>query len=156
MIKSLNCKTRIKYGYTVLHICFAVLVHITNLNFSYTKITRIPKFLDPHKIFLDTSRADEPVKDANASSFVICTAGPSPSERLLAHHGARAFFVIVDITSCVTEFIGGSEEGCAGRREAGRFNTIISLGNLKKLIRNAHSASKAYSVVLSIISNVFS
>ena len=83
------------------------------------------EILHPHKVFLDAPRANEPIKDADTSSLVVRPASTGTTERLLTHDGASAFFVVVDITSGITEFIGCGEEGFTVRGKAVRSAVLL-------------------------------
>jgi len=82
------------------------------------QITGVPEFLDAHEVFLDASRTNKPIIEANTSSLVIRPTPPRSAERLLSHNSARAFFVIVYIACCISEFVGCRKEGCTRGREA--------------------------------------
>jgi hypothetical protein len=89
------------------------------------QVGRIVEILHPHKVFLDASRANEPIKNADTSSLVVRPASTGPAERLLTHDGACAFFVVVDITSGITEFIGCGQEGFTVRGKAVRSAVLL-------------------------------
>lgn len=76
------------------------------------QIARISKLLGPYKIFFDAPRTNEPIIYTDTSSFVICTTGPGATEGLLAYNGTCAFFIVVHVTSSISEFIRRGEEGC--------------------------------------------
>jgi hypothetical protein len=77
------------------------------------QIGRILKLLQPDKVLLDAPRADEPIKDAHAARLVVRPASARAAERLLAHGGARAFFVVVHVAGCVAQDVCGADEGLA-------------------------------------------
>lgn len=112
--------------------------------------------LRAHKVLLDAPCAHEPIEDADASSLVVRPAGPRTTERLLAHHSTSAFLVVVNVSSSIAEPIGGGEEGLALGSKAIResHQRCITEEILGK--KTYIAPVKAYSVVVSIKSKVFS
>jgi hypothetical protein len=96
-------------------------LHLLLLSASTTllhQITGIYVVLQAHKVLLDAARADEPVEDADTARFVVRAAPPSTAEGLLPDDGARAFFVVVDISRSVAERIGRLDQCSAVGGEA--------------------------------------
>ncbi|KAF8219090.1 ALDH-like protein, partial [Tricholoma matsutake] len=112
------------------------------------QIRRIPNLLQPHKILLDTPRTNKPIKNTHTPRFIIRSAPARTSERLLAHHCARALVIVVDVASDVAKPGGPCEEGLAGGGETGHglgggyIYTFVRRGGMKTYI----APVRAYSV----------
>lgn len=88
-----------------------------NQNFPLTaslhQIRRVPKVLQSHEILLDAPGANEPIKNTDAPSLIIRAACSRTAERLLAYDSACTFFIVVHVSGCVTELVGGEKESTA-------------------------------------------
>jgi len=84
------------------------------------------EILQPNKVFLDAPSANKSIKDTNTPSFIIRPTSACTTERLLAYHGTCTFFVIVYITSRVTQFVGCSKECVTVCSENGSCKSVCS------------------------------
>jgi hypothetical protein len=75
------------------------------IHLSSNQIRRIPKFLQPNKVLLDTARAHESVEDRNAPCFVVGSTCASATEWLLTDNRARALIIVVHIASGIAQFV---------------------------------------------------
>lgn len=112
--------------------------------------------LHAHKVLLDAPCADEPVEDTDASSLVVRPTAARTTERLLAHHSTSAFLVVINVSGSIAEPVGGGEKCLALGGEAIRESHQRWITE-KTLDEKTYIAPvKAYSVVVSIKSRVFS
>ena len=89
------------------------------------QVTRILELLEGHEAFLDRPGADKPIKERDATCFVIGTTSASSTKRLLSYDRPSALFVVINIPRGVTKLArcfleNGSILGKAG--------TIINTG----------------------------
>jgi hypothetical protein len=130
--------------------------HITANNPS-NQIRRIPHLLQPHKILLDTPRTHKPIKDTHTPRLVVRPTPARPAEGLLPHHGARALVVVVYVAGGVAEAVGSGEEGLTVCSEAvGCWCQSQCWWWVESKWETYMAPVRAYSVVLSIKSSVFS
>ena len=81
---------------------------------SLHQIGRIPKAIfQIYKRVLDAPHTDKPRKNIHTACLVVRPARAGATKRLLSNDGARAFFVVVDVASCVAEARGCGEKGVA-------------------------------------------
>jgi len=65
----------------------------------------VMSLLDGQEFFLDTAGIDKPVKQIDATSFVVSPTSSRSSEGLLANNGASAFGVDVEVTGSASQLV---------------------------------------------------
>jgi hypothetical protein len=103
------------------------------------QIGGILELFQTDEILFDAPRANKAIENADATSFVVCTASPCATERLLADDCSSAFFVVVDITSRIAEAIGSGNQGLAIGGKAIGYKHLDSERKTKDLYSHAPS-----------------
>ena len=130
------------------------LVTITATSYTLHYLARIFELLEGHEAFLDRPGADEPIKERDATCFVVGTTRASSTKRLLSYHRSIALFVVINIPCGMTKparrFLeNGPILGKAGTNHEHGISTVKST--------NTYIAPvNAYSVVVSMSSMVLS
>ena len=106
------------------------------------KITRVAEFLKGHEVLFDCSRTDEPIKYADTSSLIVGTACPCPTKWLLANHGACGFFVVINISSGVTQFVSSLNQSWTRRGKATYDIRRGGFDRMKNLTQNQSERSR--------------
>jgi hypothetical protein len=86
--------------------------------FHLSRIARVRPVLEPNETLLDTPCTDEAVEDGDRSGLIVRARRACTAERLLAHDGAGALLVVVDVACGVPEGSGCADEGGTVVREA--------------------------------------
>jgi len=116
------------------------------------------EILQPNKVFLDASSANKSVEDADTPSLVVGPTGACATKRLLSDYRTSALFVVIDVAGRVTQLVSCRQEGVTIRSETITFYLQIQqeMKNASKRKTTDMDPVRAYSVVLSISSRVFS
>lgn len=67
--------------------------------------------LQANEILLDASRTDKAVENVDTSGFVVRSATTGASEGLLTYDCTSALLVVIHVSCCVSESVGGIDQG---------------------------------------------
>jgi len=85
------------------------------------QVRRIIEVFQPNEVLFDAAHTHEAVEDRDAARFIVCSACPATTERLLAYDRPCTFVVVVHVTGGVTEFVSCMDQSLALGGKARRF-----------------------------------